>query len=266
MATSRANDVNSTAAVRGILLDIEGTTSSISFVHDVMFPYVLQRLDGFVQQQWDRADVQAACQQLAADAGHTSLDQWCSTQAAGQSGGDTRQRAQRLVIEEVRSLMSSDIKATGLKALQGLIWHDGFHSGELQAHVYADVLPAIRAWRAAGIDVRIYSSGSIAAQKLFFGHIDGHGDCLTLFSGHYDTTIGGKKERESYVRIAADWGLNPAQILFISDIAAELQAAADAGLQTRASVRPGNAALPDDCSALQIDSFDQVAIVDHTHN
>ncbi len=266
MAAGTAHDSTSTTAVRGVLLDIEGTTSSISFVHDVMFPYVLQRLDQFLHDHWDRDDVRATCQQLAVDAGHSSLDQWCAAQVAANADVDTRQFAQQLVGDEVRRLMSDDVKATGLKALQGLIWHDGFHSGELRAHVYPDVLPAIRRWRAAGIDVRIYSSGSIAAQKLFFGHIDGHGGCLSLFSGHYDTTIGGKKERDSYSRIADDWGLRPAQVLFISDIAAELQAAAAAGMQTRASLRPGNAALPADFPIEQIESFAQVAILDDSHN
>lgn len=270
MVSSKVHESNSIAAVRGVLLDIEGTTSSISFVHDVMFPFVLQRLDPFLDAHWDRDDVQAACQQLAVDAGHTSLEQWCAAQAQPTTDVNTQQFtqqfAQQLVGDEVRRLMADDVKATGLKALQGLIWHEGFQSGELQAHVYPDVLPAIRVWRSAGIDVRIYSSGSIAAQKLFFGHIDGHGDCLSLFSGHYDTTIGGKKERESYARIVADWELSPVQVLFISDVAAELQAAAAAGLQTRASLRPGNAALPADFPVQQIESFAQVAIVDNTHN
>lgn len=268
MATGRANESHSTVDVRGVLLDIEGTTSSISFVHDVMFPFVLQRLDQFLHDQWDRDDVQAACQQMAVDAGHSSLDEWCTAHAAPTTNADAdaRRPAQRLAGDEVRSLMSTDVKATGLKALQGLIWHEGFHSGELRAHVYPDVLPAIRCWRSSGIDVRIYSSGSIAAQKLFFGHLDGHGNCLSLFSGHYDTTIGGKKDRESYARIAEDWKLSPAQILFISDIAAELEAAHAAGLQTRASLRPGNAALPEDFPIAQIESFAQVAIVDNLHN
>lgn len=266
MVSSKVHESKSIAAVRGVLLDIEGTTSSISFVHDVMFPFVLQRLDQFLRDQWDRDDVQAACQQLAVDAGHTSLQQWCAAQAGGSTHSDERKFAQQLVGDEVRRLMADDVKATGLKALQGLIWHEGFQSGELRAHVYPDVLPAIRLWRSAGIDVRIYSSGSIAAQKLFFGHIDGHGDCLSLFSGHYDTTIGGKKDRESYARIVADWELSPTQVLFISDIAAELEAAAAAGLQTRASLRPGNAALPADFPGQQIESFAQVAIVDNTHN
>ncbi len=236
--------------VRGILLDIEGTTSSISFVHEVMFPYVLDRLEEFVAEQSHRADVQAAFEQIAIDAGHASLSTWFSRVEAASP--------ESLVIQEVRRLMSQDVKATGLKALQGIVWDAGFKSGELVAHVYSDVIPAINRWRKNGIDVRIYSSGSIAAQKLFFGHVDGAGNCLQLFSGHYDTTIGSKKAASSYLKIADDWGLLPAEILFVSDIADELAAAQAAGLQTRASVRPGNAALPATLQTVCIDSFDEI--------
>ncbi len=237
--------------VRGILLDIEGTTSSISFVHDVMFPYVLQRLDAFLATHISRPEVREACEQIARDAGQASLDSWSAA---------TGDAALTLVIAEVRRLMAGDAKATGLKTLQGLIWNGGFQSGELVAHVYPDVIPAIEQWRAVGIEVRIYSSGSIAAQKLFFGHMQGFGNCLELLTGHYDTTIGGKKERESYVRVASDWGIPLAEILFISDIAGELQAAQEAGLQVRASVRPGNAELPDTLDVQRISSFSEIVL------
>lgn len=260
MTNDQTNSNNSLASVRGILLDIEGTTSSISFVHDVMFPYALERLEPFLREHWQREDVQAACQQVASDAGHTSLDSWCEQQHANSPQADNGPIAIEWISKEVRRLMAGDVKATGLKALQGLIWEGGFHSGELRSHVYPDVLPAIRQWRKAGIDVRIYSSGSIVAQKLFFGHVAGEGDCLSLFSGHYDTSIGGKKETDSYQRIADNWGLSPQAILFISDIAGELEAAAAAGLQTRASVRPGNAALPDDFPHESIRSFVEVDV------
>ena len=255
MIYDETNSHSSRVNVRGILLDIEGTISSISFVHDVMFAYALERLDEFLQDNWQREDVQAACQQVAIDAGHTSLDSWCATHASHSPQFDNDQIARELVNQEVRRLMAANVKATGLRALQGLIWEGGFRSGELRTHVYPDVLPAIRQWREAGIDVRIYSSGSIAAQKLFFGHVAGEGDCLSLFSGHYDTTIGGKMEAESYHRVAVNWGLSPRSILFISDIAGELEAASAAGLQTRASLRPGNAALPTDFPIESICSF-----------
>jgi enolase-phosphatase E1 len=238
--------------VRGLLLDIEGTTSSISFVHDVMFPYVLLQLDTFLASELERPDVRAGCEQMAIDAGYPTLALW--------SAAVPQQPLSQLIAGEVRRLMASDVKATGLKALQGLIWAGGFHSGQLVAHVYPDVLPAIERWRAAGLDVRIYSSGSIAAQRLFFGHVAEAGDCLHLFTGHYDTTIGSKKEADSYRRIAEHWGLLPAEIMFVSDIAAELRAAQAAGLQTCASVRPGNAALPADFDLPCVTSLDAIAV------
>ncbi|MEC8555455.1 MAG: acireductone synthase [Planctomycetota bacterium] len=232
------------------LLDIEGTTSSISFVHDVMFPFALNNLEQFLADHWDAADTQSACEQIASDAEQKSLQSW--SEATDTADKD-------LVIAEVRRLMADDVKATGLKALQGLIWKGGFDSGALKAHIYPDVIPAIEAWRAAGADVRIYSSGSIAAQKMFFGNLDGPGDCLHLFSGHYDTTIGGKKERESYTQICEDWGVSPSEILFLSDVPEELTAATEAGLQTRLSIRPGNKSVPPEVTFQSIESFEEVS-------
>ncbi|QDV27408.1 acireductone synthase [Aureliella helgolandensis] len=245
--------------VTGVLLDIEGTTSSISFVHDVMFPFVLDRLDTFLAEHFTRGDVQAACETIAQDAGHASLAAWQAAQSTVSAQATVS--AQELVAQEVRKLMANDVKATGLKALQGLIWQVGFQAGELTAHVYPDVLPAIETWRAGGLDVRIYSSGSIAAQKLFFGHLEDAGNCLHLFSGHYDTTFGGKKEADSYRRIAADWGKPLEEILFVTDIAEEATAAIAAGAQVAASVRPGNASLPPDLNVPLITSFAELSLL-----
>ena len=246
---------------RGILLDIEGTTSSISFVHDVMFPFVRQRLEKYLEvnlsgqeaptREAPAQEVSDACEQIARDAGWPSLVEWSNA---------TGQPSLQLVIAEVQRLMDGDVKATGLKALQGLIWADGFHEGLLRSHVYPEVIDRIKGWRQSGLDVRIYSSGSIAAQKLFFGHVDGLGNCLDLFTGHYDTTIGSKKEATSYQRVAEDWGLPPGEIIFISDVAGELDAAADAGLQVVASVRPGNAPLGESLPHIRVTSFDQLKI------
>ena len=241
--------------VRGVLLDIEGTTSSISFVHDVMFPFVRERLESFLSTNMNRADVKAACDQIARDAGQHSVAQWSSA---------TNDTEAELVIAEVHRLMDGDVKATGLKALQGLIWADGFHDGRLRSHVYPEVISQIKSWRDSGLDVRIYSSGSIAAQKLFFGHVDGVGDCLNLFSGHYDTTVGSKKESISYQRIAADWALLPEEIVFVSDIEAELVAASEADLQVVASIRPGNAPLSSDSKFRSIESFTQLRLAPPT--
>ena len=149
------------------------------------------------------------------------------------------------------------------KQLQGLIWKDGFHSGQLVSHLFDDVAPAIRTWNEEGLDVRIYSSGSVAAQKLFFGHTVA-GDLLALLKGHYDTKTGPKKERDSYIAIAKEFGLPPNEILFISDVSAELEAAKAAGMQVLLSLRPGNHPVDDRDRFSTISSFDQVNLVSNS--
>jgi enolase-phosphatase E1 len=329
-------------AGRGILLDIEGTTSSIHFVYDVMFPFVRRELEGYLRQHWDQPALQATCERIAFDAGYPAARAWFeqpnqadpqrdpaaheppsavgqvsqaqaaispvpstgSTPAAGQiaaghmaaavpvdraasladvaqqrsdaldtpphvaeSGAhraavDTTpvQAAQARVKAHVLELMDRDVKATGLKQLQGLIWESGFASGELQAHLYPDVRATLEKWHAAGIDLRIYSSGSIAAQRLFFGHTI-EGNLLSLFRGHYDTTTGSKRESTSYQRIAAEFGVPPHEILFLSDVVAELDAARAAGLQTGLVFRPGNPPLPAEPTHPVVRDFSEVRLV-----
>lgn len=237
--------------IRGILLDIEGTTSSISFVHDVMFPYAKRELAGFLDGHWDEVSVQIACDQIAKDAGYESAASWF--------GDSSDSECKRLVCEEVGRLMEIDAKVTGLKQLQGLIWKSGFHSGEMQAHVYDDVPAALKRWKEEEIDVRIYSSGSISAQKLFFGHTV-KGDLLPMLNGHYDTTTGPKRVSESYRKIATEFGLPAGEILFISDIVAELVAAQEAGMQTLLSIRPGNGDVPNKHDFREISSFSEVKL------
>ncbi len=215
---------------RGILLDIEGTTSSIRFVYDEMFPFVRRQLNDFLSSHWDQPAVAEACELLAQDAGASSLADWCGT-------ATTSAERQQAVRAEVVRLMDSDAKTTGLKALQGLIWQAGFVSGELVAHVYEDVMPALDRWTQAGIELRIYSSGSIVAQRLFFGHTQA-GDLLSYFAAHYDTTTGSKKDAASYQKIAAEFGCPSPEILFLSDVVAELDAAQAAGLRTGLCRRP----------------------------
>ncbi len=221
---------------RGILLDIEGTTSSIRFVYDVMFPYVRKHLTFEVLTNWEEPAYQQAFEAIARDAGHASLDAWLASQ-----GFSVEQplRGANVICQEVLRQMDADLKATGLKELQGLIWQSGFESGAMRSHVYDDVPPALARWNEAGIDVRIYSSGSIQAQRLFFGHTIA-GDLLGYFRGHYDTTTGPKREAESYRQIAAAYALPADEILFVSDVVAELDAARAAGMQTLLAVRPGN--------------------------
>lgn len=218
--------------IQGILLDIEGTTSSIRFVTDTMFPFVRANLSSFLSEH-------------AGNEAVVKLGSDIRREAAGLGWVDEyNEDPQLATIASVNFLMDRDDKTTGLKDLQGRIWESGFHSGELVAHVYADVPPALRAWKAKGLDLRIYSSGSVAAQKLFFGHTVA-GDLLPLFSAHYDTTVGPKRDVASYQAIAKNVGIPSNAILFVSDVWAELIAAQAAGLCVALSVRPGNAPVPE---------------------
>ena len=238
------------SGVRGVLLDVEGTTSSASFVYEVLFPFARRELADFLRRRWGDLDVDHACELIACDAGAPSLSTWVGRNAAPEMAQE------RVRIEAIR-LMDGDVKATGLKELQGLIWQEGYAAGRLLSHVYPDVPPALRRWSEAGLDLRIFSSGSVAAQKVFFAHTEA-GDLLPLFRGHYDTTTGPKREAESYRRIAAEMNLPPPAILFLSDVRQELDAAAEAEMRTGLVVRPGNAPVPPGHVHPVVDEFGQV--------
>jgi len=232
--------------IPAILLDIEGTTSSLSYVHDVMFPYVREHLSDYLKARWSAPEMRVTLEALAADAGQPNAAAWFDN--------GTAEQHQQMVVRQVFTWMDQDLKATGLKQLQGQIWQAGFESGSLVAHVWPDVPAALHRWRELGVDMRIYSSGSIAAQKLFFGHTEA-GNLLDLFSGHYDTTIGGKKNAASYQAIAKDWGRPAQEILFVSDVVEELQAAEAAGFKVLLSMRPGNATQSSEFPCLQVHHF-----------
>lgn len=235
---------------RGVLLDVEGTTSAITYVYDVMFPYARKGLDGYLASNSDNPALALVKDQIARDAGADDFAAW----TAGANEPD------QVLREEVHRLMDGDIKATGLKQLQGLVWQAGFESGDLQAHVFDDVSPTLRTWRERGLDVRIYSSGSVHAQRLFFAHTE-VGNLSPLLSGHYDTTTGPKREAASYAKIAEDWGLPPSEVLFLSDVTEELDAAREAGMATGLVNRPGNAEpAPSDPPHAAIESFERVVL------
>ncbi len=210
-----------TFAGKLILLDIEGTVSPLAFVHDVMFPYARQRAGGYLKTHWGEAVIG----QIARDAGVSAF----ATPAEAE--------------EAVHWLMDADAKVTGLKQLQGMIWEEGFRNGELSSLIFDDVPQALADWCRKGCEIRIYSSGSVHAQKLFFAHTK-RGDLSVHFSGYYDTTTGSKREATSYAAIAADCGLAAEQILFVSDLVEELNAARNAGMLTALAVRPGNKMAP----------------------
>jgi enolase-phosphatase E1 len=256
---------------RCVLVDIEGTTSSIAYVYDVLFPYAKTELPGYLRDNWHSPEVKKAIDYLAKDLGHSDADQWfkkgtSTVQSDPDSVGDpdretdklTEKAHQQLVLAEVERLMASDVKSTGLKELQGLVWAVGYNQGKLLSHVFSDVPVAFKAWREAGVDIRIFSSGSINAQKVFFKHTE-YGALSEYLLGHYDTTTGPKREANSYRMIADDISLEPGQILFLSDIEAELEAAYSAGMQVGLVVRPGNAPTQSTTFA-QIESFDQISL------
>lgn len=238
---------------RGILLDIEGTTSSISFVYDAMFPFVREHAETYISSHWSDEAVQSAVGLLAVDLGFDSQDAWFKDCAADSE-------KQECVVSGIIGLMDADVKATGLKQIQGLIWKEGFHSGELVAHLYEDVADSIRQWNMLDKDVRIYSSGSVQAQKLFFGHTVA-GSLLGMLNGHYDTTTGAKQDSDSYREIANSYGLDPGEILFVSDVVGELVAAKSAGFQVVLSIRPGNKPVESGHGFGEITSFGEIACV-----
>jgi enolase-phosphatase E1 len=202
---------------RVILTDIEGTTSSIAFVHEVLFPYARARLAAFVVTH--PAETAAILDQVRAETDRPDLDQ-------------------QACIDQLLAWHDGDAKIGPLKTLQGLIWAEGYARGELTGHIYADAAAALRRWHERGIALYIYSSGSVAAQKLLFGHTD-FGDLVPLFSGHFDTAVGGKKDTASYTAIARTIGVEPSAILFLSDVAEELAAARLAGLAVILVAREG---------------------------
>ncbi|MBV4466086.1 acireductone synthase [Pseudomonas sp. SWRI79] len=205
--------------IKAILTDIEGTTSAVSFVFDVLFPYAAKHLPDFVRENAERADV---AEQLA---------------AVRRDSGEPQADVER-VIEILLGWIAEDRKATPLKALQGMVWEQGYQVGQLKGHVYPDAVEALKRWHQEGYQLFVYSSGSIQAQKLIFGCSDA-GDLSPLFSGHFDTTSGPKREAQSYERITQAIGVEASQILFLSDIVQELDAAQTAGMATCGLAREG---------------------------
>ena len=212
---------------KGILLDIEGTTTPITFVYDVLFPFARAHAHEHLDDEAERA------LKLEYD-----VDVVEGLQPPPWSA-----------LAYIHWLMDQDRKSTALKNLQGKIWQEGYRSGELHGEVYPDVPPALERWHRAGMDVRIYSSGSILAQQLIFSTTR-YGDLTRLLSGYFDTTTGPKRDAASYSAIAAAFALSPSAILFISDVVPELDAATSTGMQVRLAIRPGNPPQPSSAHAV----------------
>lgn len=223
--------------IKAILTDIEGTTSSLSFVKDVLFPYARAHLPEYVRANADKPDVRAQLDEVRRIAGAAlDLEQ---------------------VIAQLIRWIDEDKKITPLKALQGMIWETGYRHGDYKGHVYEDTPRNLKKWKDAGLRLYVFSSGSVFAQKQIFGFSDA-GDLTPLFSGYFDTTIGNKREASAYRKITADIGTVADEILFLSDIKEELDAAREAGMRTIQLIRDG--ALDANAPHRQVRDFDSIRI------
>ncbi|MGR8941459.1 MAG: acireductone synthase [Gammaproteobacteria bacterium] len=224
--------------IKAIITDIEGTTSSLSFVKDVLFPYARAHIAAFVRNHADDPEVQQLLADVSREAGRVL---------------DVEQTIAQLI-----EWIDQDKKVTPLKALQGLIWDEGYRQGAFTGHIYADAAKNLQAWQASGLRLYVYSSGSVHAQKLLFAHTE-YGDLTPWFSGYFDTRIGGKREVDSYRHIANALRMPPENLLFLSDIKEELDAAKQAGFHTIWLVRDGN---PDpQAEHVQAPDFDHIETV-----
>lgn len=206
--------------IRAIVTDIEGTTSSIDFIHQSLFPYARKHLRAFLKAQAQQPEVRAQLDEV------------------------NRLEARTLSVDEAATVLErwidEDKKLTPLKALQGMVWKQGYEAGELKGHVYADTPVCLKRWHAAGKQLYVYSSGSVEAQKLIFGFSDA-GDLTPLFAGYFDTRIGAKREASSYRAILQQIGFAGDEVLFLSDIGEELEAAREAGMKTCQLLRDAKA-------------------------
>ncbi|MFJ5485769.1 acireductone synthase [Pectobacterium actinidiae] len=226
--------------INAIVTDIEGTTSDIRFVHTVLFPYARERLADTVRQHGSDPEIAQALGALRQELGQPEAD------------SDT-------LITALNQFMDEDRKSTALKQLQGIIWRAGYRNGDFQGHLYPDVATQLAAWQQQGIRLYVYSSGSVEAQQLLFGYSNA-GDLRPLFSDYFDTRVGMKRETDSYRTIAQAIGLPAEQLLFLSDIRQELDAAEEAGWHTCQLIR-------DDADSVsrhrQVARFDQIDLPEY---
>ena len=241
------------AEAGAILLDIEGTTTPLAFVKEVLFPYARANLRSHLEAHAGAGEYEQLFTQLR--------DERMSTLRGGETvtpwADEPRSARLSSVAAYVEWLMDRDRKSTALKELQGWIWEEGYRRGELVGDVFPDVRPALHRWHKQDLAVGIFSSGSVLAQQLLFRHSSA-GDLTSFLRWYFDTRVGPKVEAESYRRIAESMGMSPQGILFLSDVTRELDAARTAGMQVRLAIRPGNAPVPSDHGYLEIRSLDEV--------
>jgi enolase-phosphatase E1 len=244
---SRPNPAN------GILLDVEGTTTPVDFVYQILFPYARKHAKNFLAAHFASDEVQANIARL--------IEENAEDQRRGLHPPDLHTASKETPLESVLAyffwLMGQDRKSTGLKSLQGRIWEEGYRKGALRSQIFRDVPPALAAWHAQRKDIRIFSSGSILAQKLLFAHTEA-GDLTRFIKGYFDTTVGSKTDPQSFRRISMAFECPASDILFISDVTSELEAARTSGMQTALCVRPGNRPQPGTSEYCVIQSFDQL--------
>lgn len=207
-----------------ILTDIEGTTTAIDFVHKILFPYAAKHLASFLQQPQPQ-DIQTTIEAALTQVKETILAETTDTETSLER-----------CLKHLERWIETDRKHPALKTIQGMIWRIGYENGDFKGHIYDDVLPALTHWREQGIQLGIYSSGSVAAQKLLFGNLP-EGNITPLFAHNFDTKVGHKQDVTSYQNIAKQLTINPENILFLSDVEAELHAANQALMQTIQLVR-----------------------------
>jgi enolase-phosphatase E1 len=241
-----------TKPITTLVLDIEGTTTPIDFVYNVLFPYARENVKPYLAAHLSSSDLQADIRAL--------LDQNQEDLERGLDPPRLMGPADHMLIEDavayIHWLMDRDSKATALKSIQGKLWDEGYARGELNSHVFEDVPRAFERWRQQGKAICIYSSGSVLAQKLLFTHTEA-GDLTPYIRAYFDTNIGPKRDAGSYRRIASELELAPRDIVFVSDVTAELDAAAVSGFETLLCVRPAN---PEQAAGThaRIQTFDQI--------
>jgi enolase-phosphatase E1 len=244
--TVNLNDLSASV----ILLDIEGTTTPIDFVFKTLFPFARARVMDYLRRNWDSPEVQADMAQFRAERSADASQGLNPPELKGESSSELIESA----VAYIHWLMDRDRKSTPLKSIQGRIWQEGYQAGKLFSEVFDDVPPAFARWRQRNRLICIYSSGSALAQKLLFAHTAA-GDLTGYIHRYFDTTIGHKIEAGSYHRIAEELLLAPAEIVFISDVIAELDAARAAGMKTILATRLGNRPVELPVTHPTVDSF-----------
>ncbi len=223
--------------VKAILTDIEGTTTPISFVKDVLFPYSYQKMEEFILENKDNPKISKILDEVKKIEGKDlSLEE---------------------LINTLKKWIEEDRKITPLKEIQGIIWEEGYKSGKLQGYVYPDAYEKLKEWFDSGVKIYVYSSGSVKAQKLLFSNTN-YGDLNYIFSGYFDTNIGNKKEKESYEKIAKEIGINPNEVLFLSDNPEEIIAASSTGMKVIRLVRQNDTEYIEDFPYPQVESFKHI--------